>query len=973
MIVKTSKFLLFTLIAIPLCSYAQSKQSQQPNILFILVDDLGYRDLGCTGSTYYETPHIDRIAQEGATFAAGYSACQVCSPSRASIMTGKSPARHGITDYIGAPHGTEWRKQGRHSKLLPPSYDTTLSHAYATLSEVMRAAGYKTFFAGKWHLGGPGSWPEDHGFDINRGGWERGGPVGGYFSPWQNPTLENTTPGENLSMRLASETVKFLADHNPIETGQPVFAFLSFYAVHSPIQTTREKWQKYRDKAARNGIVPEGFKMSHFLPIRQVQDNPVYAGLVETLDDAVGVVLDALEAQGLAENTIVVFTSDNGGVSAGDAYSTANLPLRGGKGYQFEGGIRVPYFIKVPGVTEGGEVYHTPVTGMDFFPTLLDLAGVELKPEAHDDGVSLLPLLKGDTLSNRALIWHYPHYGNQGGQPSSVIREGYWKLIHYHEDGRIELYNLATDPGEMTDVAKRHRQKVKELRRTLDDYLKRTGARYPQPDPLYDAGREQEHLQRVRDERLPRLEKQRLEFLSPEYDPQNNWWGSEVRATNPKVVLIVADDLGYADVGFNGCKDIPTPNIDRIAHNGVKFTDGYVTYAVCGPSRAGLITGRYQDRFGFGRNPLLAPNDPEMGLARSEQTLADLLKAASYRTMAIGKWHLGAHASLHPNNRGFDEFFGFLSGGHHYFSEKWTLNSEFDARAQYDGYRTKLLRNSEIVEETEYLTDALSREAVRFVKANAQEPFFLYLAYNAPHTPLQATSDYLDRFTHIADDKRRTYAAMVSAMDDGVGRVLDELESAGIADNTLVIFLSDNGGPETVNASDNGPLKGGKGSFFDGGLRVPFAMQWPERIKRGTVYSAPIISLDIAATVVANIDRPIPLRNDLDGIDLLPLVNDTGLMQPNRSFFWRNFDKKMLAVRSADFKLIMQEGELPSLFHIVDDVGEKNNLLPGSGPTFNALYKQWENWAEELTNPAFLGLLQDKEYSELKKDRFGKP
>src|SRR5690606_19836896 len=309
-----------------------------------------------------------------------YSACQVCSPSRASIMTGKSPVRHGITDYIGAPQGTEWRKQGRHNRLLPASYDTALRHAYVTLPESMKAAGYKTFFAGKWHLGGKGSWPEDHGFDINRGGWEKGGPSGGYFSPWENPNLENVRPGENLTMRLAAETVKFLKENNPRETGQPVFAFLSFYAVHGPIQTTREKWKKYRDKAERNGIAQQGFKMDHFLPIRQVQDNPVYAGLVETMDDAVGTVLHALDETGPAENTIVIFTSDNGGVAAGDSYSTSNLPLRGGKGYQFEGGIRVPYFIKVPGLTKGGEVYHTPVTGMDFYPTLLDLAGVELKP-----------------------------------------------------------------------------------------------------------------------------------------------------------------------------------------------------------------------------------------------------------------------------------------------------------------------------------------------------------------------------------------------------------------------------------------------------------------------------------------------------------------------------------------------------------------------------------------------------------------
>lgn len=225
-------------------------------------------------------------------------------------------------------------------------------------------------------------------------------------------------------MRLAKETVQFLKENNPNTTGQPVFAFLSFYAVHGPIQTTQEKWGKYRQKAMDLGIADQGFKMGHFLPIRQVQDNPVYAGLVEAMDDAVGTVLNTLNELGLDENTIVVFTSDNGGVAAGDAFATSNLPLRAGKGYQFEGGIREPYFIKVPGLTKGGAQSSTPVTGTDFYPTLLELAGLDLKPEEHLDGVSLVPLLKNKSIDERPLIWHYPHYGNQGGEPSSIIRKG---------------------------------------------------------------------------------------------------------------------------------------------------------------------------------------------------------------------------------------------------------------------------------------------------------------------------------------------------------------------------------------------------------------------------------------------------------------------------------------------------------------------------------------------------------------------
>ena len=509
-------------------SCSREKHLQKPNVLFILADDFGCYDLSCMGSKYYETPNIDRIANGGMTFTNGYATCQVCSPSRASIMSGKFPARHGITDYIGAPSGENWRKFNRHTHLLPAEYARQLPSEYTTLPEAMKEAGYKTFFAGKWHLGGKGSWPEDHGFDINKGGWDTGSPKGGYFSPFENPNLENKDDGENLSMRLAKETVRFLKENNPTVTGQPVFAYLAFYAVHSPIQTTREKWSKYRQKAENMGIAETGFKMGHFLPIRQVQDNPVYAGLVEQMDDAVGLVLSTLDELGLGKNTIVIFTSDNGGVAAGDNYSTSNLPLRAGKGYQFEGGIREPYFIKVPGLTKGGEKCDAPVSGVDFYPTILELAGLKLRPEEHSDGLSLVPLLKGGTIPERPLIWHYPHYGNQGGEPSCIIREGEWKLIHYYEDGHEELYNLKTDEEETTDVASGNPELVKTLSVKLFAYFNEVGAQFPEKDPEYKAELEKQHFEKVVNKTWPKLEERRMELLSKDFDPKNNWWGSEV-------------------------------------------------------------------------------------------------------------------------------------------------------------------------------------------------------------------------------------------------------------------------------------------------------------------------------------------------------------------------------------------------------------------------------------------------------------
>ncbi len=512
-------FSIFTFIS---CN-SNVEKVKKPNILFILADDFGYHDLSVSGSKYYETPNIDRIASEGMIFTDGYAACQVCSPSRASIMTGKFPARHGITDWIGAPTGEAWRKAGRHNQLLPPEYVHALPQEYTTLPEAMKEVGYTTFFAGKWHLGSKGSWPEDHGFDVNEGGWDVGSPRGGYFAPWNNPNLKSGPDGENLSMRLAKETVNFIKENRDTS----FFAYLSFYAVHGPIQTTNKKWAKYRQKAEDLGIAETGFEMGHFLPIRQVQDNPVYAGLVEAMDDAVGHVLKALDEMGLDKNTIVIFTSDNGGVVAGDAFATSNLPLRGGKGYQFEGGIREPYFIKVPGM-KGGRKCSTPVSGTDFYPTLLELAGADLKPEEHTDGVSLVPLLNGKTIEERPLVWHYPHYGNQGGEPSSIIRLGDWKLIHYYEDGHDELYNLKTDLEETTDVAEQNADIATKLSTKLFVMLDEMGARFPTKDPIYNAEKEKKYLESVVNKRWPQLEKQRLNFLSKDFDPKNNWWGSYI-------------------------------------------------------------------------------------------------------------------------------------------------------------------------------------------------------------------------------------------------------------------------------------------------------------------------------------------------------------------------------------------------------------------------------------------------------------
>ncbi len=431
----------------------------------------------------------------------------------------------------------------------------------------------------------------------------------------------------------------------------------------------------------------------------------------------------------------------------------------------------------------------------------------------------------------------------------------------------------------------------------------------------------------------------------------------EKNRKKPNIIIIMADDLGYMDVGFNGCKDIPTPNIDRIANNGVKFTNGYTSYSVCGPSRAGLMTGRYQQRFGFERNPQYKPHDPNMGLPQTESTLAETLKQVDYKSGVIGKWHLGADISNHPLNRGFTEFFGHLGGGHNYMPEMLTIEDSYGISTEMESYRTWIMRNHTPEKTDEYLTDEFSNEAVQFVKRNQYNPFFLFLSYNAPHTPLQATEKYLNRFPDIKDKKRKTYAAMISAVDDGVGRVLDALEALNLDENTLVFFLSDNGGPEPKNASNNGPLRDGKGSIYEGGYRVPFAMQWKGTVKPA-IYEQPVSSLDIFATIADLSKAPIQEEKPLDGVNLIPYLTGKKQGKPHENIFLRKFDQNVHAVRHNDYKLVVKfDSETKELYNIEKDISEKHNLAKKHPEKVKELDAMRLSWESELIDPLFLGLI----------------
>lgn len=472
-------FLMFIGLFVLHCDAEET--AKRPNIIVLVADDLGAMDIGANNpDTFYDTPNIDHLASTGLRFTAGYAACPVCSPTRASLLTGKYPSRTGITDYIGRHTPENW---SRNTKLLPAAYHDHLDLDETTLAEMLHQQGYATFFAGKWHLGSEEFWPEHHGFDFNLGGIDRGGPYGGkkYFSPYGNPRLPDGPPGEHLPDRLATETVSFIKAHKDT----PFFAELSFYSVHTPLMARDDLRAKYEQRQESLQSDDPVWGQERERKVRLVQRHAVYAGMVEAMDLAVGKVLDAVEELGLAENTIVVFTSDNGGLSTSEGHPTSNLPYRAGKGWVYEGGIRVPWIVRAPGISSPGTICDTPICTIDILPTIAALIGGEQTPIAGVDGVSLLPLISGGNIERESLYWHYPHYGNQGGAPSAAIRRGRWKLIEWFEDGSLELFDLENDPSEQTNLLTKHPEIAKKLHEELRGWQDQVAAKMPVENRAY--------------------------------------------------------------------------------------------------------------------------------------------------------------------------------------------------------------------------------------------------------------------------------------------------------------------------------------------------------------------------------------------------------------------------------------------------------------------------------------------------------
>lgn len=422
--------------------------------------------------------------------------------------------------------------------------------------------------------------------------------------------------------------------------------------------------------------------------------------------------------------------------------------------------------------------------------------------------------------------------------------------------------------------------------------------------------------------------------------------------SKPNVIVIVADDLGYCDTELYGCDTIPTPNLRRIADDGILFTNGYVTNPVCSPSRAGLLTGCYQQRFGFEFNTGPRTRDwrQSLGLPVGEITIADAMGQAGYVTGMVGKWHLGTRPQFHPVERGFDEFFGFTTGANDYIDPTRPDVREISRRrtgarkGKWKGRGSRpIMRGTTAVEEDDYLTDAFSREAVAFISKHKRKPFFLYVPYNAPHTPLQATLKYYDRFPHIKDERQRIYAAMVSAMDDGIGDILDALKDNGLDQNTMVFFLSDNGCALYTRACSNDPLRLGKLSQFEGGVRVPFCVKWPGHIPKGKTYDHPVSALDIFPTALAAARGKLPADRPRDGVDLIPYLSGSITNRPHQTLFWRNGPN--WAVRKEDWKLFAAGGHY-WLYDLSRDIGEKENMAdkrPEMVKEIKAIHDRWNS------------------------------
>ena len=888
----------------------------RPNIVVILADDFGWGSAECYGATGVSTPSLNRLSREGRKFTQAYAPGSVCSPTRYGLLTGR---------YY-------WRTSIKDGEVLPGNAALHIEPNRLTLASLCKSQGYRTAGFGKWHLGlqegvaatdwnqplRPG--PNALGFDYFYGlvANSRQGP----HTFLENDQLLGRIPGESVSVSAPGDTSTTTGIEKPFVVDQ-IMETLTAKATGWLEANHEEPFFLYFAPNAVHGPIAPNPKFTG-------SPHGPYGDFIHELDWSVGQLLDTLDRLKLAENTLVIFTSDNGGVVPHSAPGAApvahaglavNGPLRGGKHTIYEGGFREPFLVRWPGHVPAATVSEQVIALPDMLATFAGILHVPLPKGAAEDSFNVLRAFTEETPGPPVR----DHMILQAADATYALRQGDWKLI--------ERVGAPT-------------------------YQRRPGAKAAKPDPEAAAHDQLFNLKEDPAETRDRSAAEPARVIAMKQllnDSRSRGFTRLAEKRPPNILIIVADDLGYGELGCQGyTRQVPTPNIDSLASGGVRFTSGYVSGPYCSPTRAGLLTGRYQQRFGHEFNPGPAERTPPtIGLPLTETTLGDRLQAAGYATGWFGKSHLGYAPPFHPLNRGFQEYFGFLGGKHDYF-------------AATGDSANPILRGREPVERVEYTTEAFGREAASFIERHKDIPWLCYLPFNAVHSPLQATPESLERFADIADPTRRTFCAMLSSMDDAIGGVIEMLRRHGLEEETLIFFISDNGGPTESITSGNGPLRGFKSQTWEGGIRVPFLMQWKGHIPAGRIDDRPVIQLDILPTALAAAGVAIDPAWKLDGVNLLPFLTDPAQMAapPHEALYWR-FGPQM-ALRMGDWKLVKARGggdlqrdgrastESAHLYNLRTDISETENLAEKHPEKVRELAAAWNRFNSGMIEPAWL-------------------
>jgi len=925
--------LLFCLVTVMIVSCHEPNQDEKksPNIIYILVDDLGWKDTHAYGSTFYQTPNVDKLARKGMTFTNAYASAANCAPSRACLLSGKYPPRHGIYTVGSSERGSKEQR-----KLIPIPNKTILADSIVTIADELKKVGYITSAIGKWHIGID---PCTQGFDVNVGGTHQGHPAS-YFSPYKNEAITDGPEGEYLTDRLTNEALRFIERNK----NEKFFLYLSYYTVHTPLQGKTDLIEKYEDLERTEG-----------------QNNPVYAAMIESMDKNVGRIMTTLDALDLSENTLVFFTSDNGGVTR----ISSQQPLRYGKGSYYEGGIRVPLIASWPGKIEPGSTCDVPVSNIDFYPSMLEVAGITEPLEKDLDGLSILPLLLGNTEfeSARPVFWHFPVYLQSTNvefedgrdpyfrtRPGSAVRMGKWKLHEYFEKGEIELYNLESDPGEHQNLVKKYPDTAKILTEIIAEWRARTNAPVP-----YE--------------------------YNPYYEKNPEDTGKEL----PNIIIILADDMGYGDVAcLNESSKISTPNLDKLARQGIVFTDAHSNSAVCTPTRYGLLTGRYAWRSRLKSGVTWSYDKPVIEPNRT--TIASLLKEHNYYTACIGKWHLGldwARDSANnidfkksiengPVANGFDYFFGITASldipPYFYIRNDRITATIIDTVAAMDG--KKFWRKGPIGNDFKHIEvlPKLTEKAVYVIneQTKSNNPFFLYFPLPAPHTPILPSKEFQGK------SGTNEYGDFVMMVDDVVGKIMSSLKENGIAENTLLFFTSDNGCSPMADFEELAILghdpsfifRGHKADIYEGGHRVPFIAAWPDKIKAGSISDEIICITDFLASCAAIVGDSLADDEGEDSYSLLPALLGKKIINPIREATVHHSIDGNFSIRKGNWKLEFCAGSggwsyprenkaielgLPpvQLYNLKTDIAEENNIAAENPEIVESLTRLMQKYIDE--------------------------